>query len=87
MSKRNINIRKRVIAKMWTCEVTDSYGITHVNYFETELKASKWVYYIWENEDEFYNQDSDELLTNAIEECIKLDKEAGITSENRDCLD
>ena len=47
MSKRNVNIRKRVIAKMWTCEVTDSYGITHVNYFETTEDASKWAYYIW----------------------------------------
>ena len=51
MSKRNCNISKKPNAKMWTCEVTDSYGITHVNYFETELEASKWTYYMWENED------------------------------------
>jgi hypothetical protein len=76
MSKRNCNISKRQNAKMWTCEVTDSYGITHVNYFETEEQASKWVYYIWENEDNYV--DSDELLAKAIEECVKMDKERGI---------
>ena len=26
-------------------------------------------------------------LTKAIEDCIQMDKEAGITSENNDCLD
>ena len=76
MSKRNCNISKRQNAKMWTCEVTDSYGITHVNYFETEEQASKWVYYIWENEDNYV--DSDELLAKAIEECVKMDEERGI---------
>ena len=30
---RNYNIYKRK-GKMWTCEVTDSYGNTSVNYFE-----------------------------------------------------
>ena len=81
MSKRNCNISKRQNAKMWTCEVTDSYGITHVNYFETEEQASKWVYYIWENEDNYV--DSDELLAKAIEECVKMDEERGIEP----CLD
>ena len=76
MSKRNVNIRKRVIAKMWTCEVTDSYGITHVNYFETTEDASKWAYYIWENEDNKVN--SDDLMSNAIAECVKMDGERGV---------
>ena len=78
MNKRNCNISKKSNTKMWKCEVTDSYGITHVNYFETELKASKWVYYIWENEDEFYNQDSMELLNNAIAQCVEMDIERGV---------
>ena len=76
MSKRNCNISKKQNAKMWTCEVTDSYGITHVNYFETEEKASKWVYYIWENEDNKVN--SNELLSNAIAECVQIDEERGV---------
>ena len=76
MSKRNVNIRKRVIAKMWKCEVTDSYGITHVNYFETELLASKWVYYMWENEDNVV--DKDDLMSKAIAECIQMDIDRGV---------
>ena len=76
MSKRNVEISKSN-GTMWKCEVTDSYGITHVNYFETELLASKWVYYMWENED---NQviDDDELLSSAIAECVKMDEERGV---------
>ena len=84
MSKRNVEISKSN-GTMWKCEVTDSYGITHVNYFKTELEASKWTYYIWENED--VKVDSNELLSNAIKKCIEIDKEAGITSFYRDCLD
>ena len=76
MSKRNVIIRKRVIAKMWTCEVTDSYGITHVNYWETQEQASKWTYYIWENEDN--KVDKDDLMSNAIAECIQMDEERGV---------
>ena len=76
MSKRNYNISKKLNAIMWKCEVTDSYGITHVNYFETEEKASKWVYYIWENEDNKVN--SDDLMAKAIAECIQMDEERGI---------
>ena len=76
MSKRNCNISKKQNAKMWTCEVTDSYGITHVNYFETEGDASRWVYYIWENED--IKVDKDDLMSNAIAECVKMDEERGV---------
>ena len=76
MSKRNCNISKKQNAKMWTCEVTDSYGITHVNYFKTELEASKWTYYMWENEDN--KVDSDDLMSKAIAECIKMDEERGV---------
>ena len=76
MSKINCNISKKQNAKMWTCEVTDSYGITHVNYFETELEASKWTYYMWENEDN--KVDSDDLMSKAIAECIKMDEERGV---------
>jgi hypothetical protein len=76
MSKRNCNISKKLNATMWKCEVTDSYGITHVNYFETELLASKWVYYIWENEDNKVN--SDDLMSNAIAECAQMDIDRGV---------
>ena len=84
MSKRNVNIRRswnKYIGKMWTCEVTDSYGITHVNYFETTEEASKWTYYIWENED--VKADEDDLMSNAIEESIRMDMDRGV----KPCLD
>ena len=76
MSKRNCNISKKQNAKMWTCEVTDSYGITHVNYFKTELEASKWTYYIWENED--VKVDKSDLMSKAITECIQMDINRGV---------
>jgi|TARA_R100000656_G_scaffold36268_1_gene30968 hypothetical protein len=76
MSKRNYEISKRTGAKMWTCTVTNSYGETHTNYFETEVQCHKHVYYTWENEDNYI--DSNELLSKAIEECIKLDEKRGV---------
>ena len=82
MSKRNVTISKSN-GTMWKCEVTDSYGITHVNYFETQEQASKWTYYIWENEEQFHKQDSMELLNNAIAECVEIDEDRGVEP----CLD
>ena len=75
MSKRNVEISKSN-GTMWKCEVTDSYGITHVNYWETQEQASRWTYYIWENEDNKVNKD--ELLSNAIAECVQIDEERGV---------
>ncbi len=33
------------------------------------------------------DKEYDDLMAKAILDCIEMDKEAGITSENRDCLD
>ena len=43
---------------------------------KTKEEASEWVYYIWENED--VKVDSDELLSNAIAECVRMDEERGV---------
>ena len=75
MSKRNVEISKSN-GTMWKCEVTDSYGITHVNYWETQEQASRWTYYIWENEDN--KVDKDDLMSNAIAECVQMDKDRGV---------
>ena len=72
---RDFEISKRK-GELWTCKVTDSYGNTSVNYFETTEECMKQVYYVWENEKE--NVNSGELLSNAIAECIKIDKENGV---------
>ena len=57
--------------------VTDSYGKKYQNYFETAHEASEWVYYIWSKEDWFNSQNSQELLSRAIAECVKIDEENG----------
>ena len=75
MNKRNVTISKSK-GVMWMCEVTDSYGITHVNYFETAEEASKWTYYIWENEDVKVNKDN--LMSKAIAECVQMDIDRGV---------
>ena len=75
MSKRNVEISKSN-GTMWKCEVTDSYGITHVNYWETQEQASRWTYYIWENEDN--KVDKDDLMSKAVAECVKMDEERGV---------
>ena len=53
--------------------VTDSYGNKYDNYFEFAHEANDWIYYIWENEDKFNSQDSQELLAKAILNCEKID--------------
>ena len=58
--------------EMYNAQVTDSYGNKYQNYFEHANEANDWIYYIWEKEDE--QLDSDELLSNAIKNCVELDK-------------
>ena len=60
-------------------KVIDSYGNEYDNYFETYLKAGYWIFYIWENEDEFVEmtKNKDKLLANAIQQCKKIDEKAG----------
>ena len=84
MSKRNVKISKSN-GTMWKCKVTDSYGNTHTNYWETAEQASKWADYVWRVEEMV--EDKDKLMAKAVKDCIQMDKEAGITSENNDCLD
>ena len=56
--------------------VVDSYGKVYQNYFEHAYEANNWVYYIWEKEDWFNSVKSQELLGEAIAECIQIDKMA-----------
>ena len=76
MSKRDYKISKSRGDKMWTCVVTDSYGNTHTNYWETAEKASNWVYYVWRVEE--MEVDKDELEAKAIQECIQMDIDRGV---------
>tara|TARA_R100000781_G_scaffold58810_1_gene37805 strand:+ start:237 stop:491 length:255 start_codon:yes stop_codon:yes gene_type:complete len=71
----------------YNTKVTDSYGNKYQNYFESAHEANKWVYYIWEKEDWFNSQNSQDLLNSAIQNCIKIDKENGLLKDNKDNLD
>ena len=61
----------------YNAEVTDSYGNEYQNYFETAYQASEWIYHIWDNEEWFNSTNSQELLSNAIAELVKIDEKAG----------
>ena len=69
-------------------KATDSFGVEHQNYFETEQESINWIYYIWETEKKplTYDQEMDMLAT-AIWGCTKLDQELGLLKGNRDNLD
>ena len=58
----------------YNTKVTDSYGNEYQNYFESAHECSKWIYYIWENEEWFNSVDEQELLGKAILNCKELDK-------------
>jgi hypothetical protein len=66
-------------------EAWDRYGKYVCVYEKTVGDASKFIVNWWDKADE--NKKADEIMHKAMLECMKLDKEAGITSEYRDCLD
>tara|TARA_Y100000361_G_scaffold95261_1_gene85234 strand:- start:452 stop:700 length:249 start_codon:yes stop_codon:yes gene_type:complete len=77
MTKRNFSITRKQ-GELYHAKVTDSYGNEYDNYFETADKANDWIYYVWEKEDWFNSVNSQELLANAIANCVEIDKENGI---------
>ena len=83
MCKRKYTITEK--DESFKVEVWDEYGNWNSVYEKTILDASKYIVDWWDKVDE--RQKSNELMNKAIKECIKIDKEAGITSRNRDCLD
>jgi len=76
---RDYKISKKAGDKMWTCKITNSYGETHINYFETTRQCDEHIYYTWENEvsPAFLKHANDALLANAIKECKEIDEKAG----------
>ena len=54
-------------------------GITFHTFTEIDVLAEE----IWSNE----TKNEVDLMSKAIKECIEIDKKAGITSGNKDCLD
>ena len=82
MAQQNTNMKDFSITRKqgewYHAKVTDSYGNKYDNYFEHAHEANNWIYYVWEKEEWFNSVNSQELLNNAIAECIKLDEEAVI---------
>ena len=72
---RDYNITKKE-DELWKCEVTDKYGNTHHNYFETSDKCMEHIIYTWENEDYSHSYDSSLGLALAIKECKEIDEKA-----------
>jgi hypothetical protein len=78
MSKRNYKITptKFSFGTSFHVEVWDDYGNYCGVYEDNVLSASKFIYDYWSKSEE--NQKSKELLSNAIAECIEIDKENNI---------
>ena len=84
---RDYSVTKKS-GEWYNTKVTDSFGVDHQNYYETEQECINWIYYIWENEKEPLTKDQEmESLANAIWGCTKLDKELGLLKGNEDNLD
>ena len=64
--------------ELYEVKVVDSYGKKYKNWFEHAHECSEWIYYIWEKEDWFNNQNSQDLLHKAILDCKQIDKNLNI---------
>ena len=69
---RNFSITRKE-GEWYNAQVTDSYGNEYNNWFEHAHEANEWIYYIWEKEDWFNSQNSQELLSKAILQCKEVD--------------
>jgi len=83
---RKIHISKYQGNTHYSIHVEDSFGQEHhLGYFKSYIidDIERQAEEIWQNEVKY----EPSTMSKAIAECIKLDREAGITSGNRDCLD
>tara|TARA_R100001594_G_scaffold20420_1_gene39429 strand:+ start:457 stop:699 length:243 start_codon:yes stop_codon:yes gene_type:complete len=74
---RDFNITRKK-GEWYYAKVTDSYGNEYDNWFEFAHEANNWIYYIWDKEEWFNSVNSQDLLANAIAECIEIDKKNGL---------
>jgi len=74
---RDYSITKKE-GEWYNAKVTDSFGVDHQNYYETESESINWVYYMWEKElPPLTSEEQDELLADAIHDCKQIDQLAG----------
>jgi len=84
---RDYSVTKKS-GEWYNTKVTDSFGVDHQNYYETEQECIDWIYYIWENEKKPLTKDQEmDMLATAIWGCTKLDQELGLLKGNEDKLD
>ena len=64
----------------YNAKVTDSFGVEHQNYYETEKECVDFIYYVWESEKEPLTKEQESmLLYKAIQDCKEIDKNKLIT--------
>jgi len=64
----------------YNAKATDSFGVKHQNYYETEKECVDFVYYVWESEKEPLTKEQESmLLYKAIQDCKEIDKNKLIT--------
>ena len=84
---RDYSVTKKS-GEWYNTKVTDSFGVDHQNYYETEQECINWIYYIWENEKPPLTKDQEmDMLATAIWGCTKLDEKLGLLKGNEDNLD
>lgn len=77
---RDYNITKYKGNTHYSVNVTDSYGRETGSFFITLDECYEYIYEVWQNELPKTKQElQDELLGNAIANCIKIDKANGLT--------
>ena len=77
---RDYSVTKKP-GEWYNTKVTDSFGVDHQNYYETEQECIDWIYYIWESEKKPLTKEQESILLNrAIQDCKEIDKIKLITA-------
>ena len=76
---RDFSVTKKK-GELYDAKVTDSFGVEHQNYYETEKECVDFIYYIWESEKAPLTKEQESmLLYRAIQDCKEIDKKKLIT--------
>jgi len=77
---RDYSVTKKP-GEWYNAKATDSFGVDHQNYYETEQECVDFIYYIWESEKKPLTKEQESTLLNrAIQDCKEIDKIKLITA-------
>ena len=77
---RDYSVTKKS-GEWYNAKATDSFGVDHQNYYETEQECVDFIYYIWESEKKPLTKEQESILLNrAIQDCKEIDKIKLITA-------